>query len=169
MIDRMLQASVRTVLPMHWTQQTPKTIVRKTFAKNAVDICESRHGVSIPLRGPSNGMWAVLIAVSNESAMDWERRRYEIAKDLFYIANYIHQRVSRLYAREEQVDLKAITKREIEALSWAAEGKTLADMATLMRISVQTVKAHLDAARFKLGSLNRVHAVTKAFRAGLIS
>jgi DNA-binding CsgD family transcriptional regulator len=37
-----------------------------------------------------------------------------------------------------------------------------------MRISAETVKAHLDSARYKLQALNRVHAVTKAIRAGLI-
>ena len=37
-----------------------------------------------------------------------------------------------------------------------------------MKISSETVKAHLDSARYKLGALNRGHAVAKAIRHGLI-
>jgi DNA-binding CsgD family transcriptional regulator len=63
----------------------------------------------------------------------------------------------------------AITKREIEALEWAGEGKKPMEIASLMRISLEAVKAHLDSARYKLRALNRPHAVAKALRAGLIS
>ena len=42
-------------------------------------------------------------------------------------------------------------------------------MVRAMRISLETVKAHLDSARDKLQALNRIHAVAKALRAGLIS
>ncbi|MFZ0209721.1 MAG: LuxR C-terminal-related transcriptional regulator [Roseiarcus sp.] len=34
-----------------------------------------------------------------------------------------------------------------EALSWPAEGKTVTDIAVLMKISPEAVKAHLDSAR----------------------
>jgi LuxR family quorum-sensing system transcriptional regulator SinR len=170
-INPMLQASVRTLLPVHWTQRPRETTGRHSFPFATVEVCDDRRGISIPVRGPSNGMWAVLIAASTstETVIDWDARRYQLAKELFFVARYVHQRVSDLYAEPEQIDLNAITKRENEALRWVAEGKTVADIAILMRISAETVKTHLHAARVKLGSLNRVHAVTKAFRAGLIS
>ncbi|MFZ2109539.1 MAG: helix-turn-helix domain-containing protein [Roseiarcus sp.] len=41
----------------------------------------------------------------------------------------------------------ARSPRECEALSWPAEGKTVADIAVLMKISPEAVKAHLDSAR----------------------
>jgi DNA-binding CsgD family transcriptional regulator len=52
-----------------------------------------------------------------------------------------------------------------EALEWAGEGKKPTEIASLMRISLETVKAHLDSARYKLRALNRPHAVAKALRA----
>ncbi len=50
-----------------------------------------------------------------------------------------------------------------------AHGAKPIEVAALMHISQETVKAHLDSARDKLHALNRVHAVAKALRAGLIS
>jgi LuxR family transcriptional regulator, quorum-sensing system regulator SinR len=73
-----------------------------------------------------------------------------------------------MHVKDEVIDLNTITRREIEALSWSAEGKTIEDIAVLMKIAQETVKAHLDSARHKLGALNRIHAVAKAIRAGLI-
>ncbi len=85
------------------------------------------------------------------------------------VGHFMHQKAYELHTSGEFVDLNAITRRETEALAWTAEGKSIADIATLMRISSETVKAHLDSARFKLGALNRVHAVAKAIRHGIIS
>jgi DNA-binding CsgD family transcriptional regulator len=42
---------------------------------------------------------------------------------------------------------RVTTRRECEALSWPVEGKTVADIAVLLKISPETVKAHLDSAR----------------------
>ena len=95
-------------------------------------------------------------------------RRFELLKDLVHVAHYVHQRAYQLHVEDAPVDLNAVTKREIEALEWSAEGKTLGDIAILMRISAETVKSHLDSARFKLQAINRVHAVSKALRSGLI-
>jgi LuxR family transcriptional regulator, quorum-sensing system regulator SinR len=170
-INPMLQASFRAFAPVHWTQRPRQSAGKTSFPLTTLEICEDRRGISIPVRGPSNGVWAVLIAASRsaETAIDWDARRSGLAEELFYVAHYFHQRVCDLFAEPEMIDFSAITKRENEALKWVAEGKTFGDIAILMRISAETVKTHLDAARVKLGSLNRVHAVTKAFRAGLIS
>lgn len=55
--------------------------------------------------------------------------------------------------------IPGLTKRKTEALEWSAEEKSMKDIAILMRISAETVKAHLDSARYKLHALNRIHAV----------
>ncbi|WOJ91629.1 LuxR C-terminal-related transcriptional regulator (plasmid) [Methylocapsa polymorpha] len=126
------------------------------------------QGLTIPIRGPINGVWALLLVTSTETEVEWAARLPERMRDLVHIAYYVHQRAFEPHARESPVDLDAITKRESEALEWTAEGKTVEDIAILMRISPETVKAHLDSARYKLGALTRVHAVAKAIRAGLV-
>lgn len=95
-------------------------------------------------------------------------RRHHLVRDIIHVAHYVHQRAADLHGKRDTVNLDAITKREIEALAIAADGKSLAETAALMRISAETVKSHLNSVRHKLEALNKVHAVSKAIRYGLI-
>lgn len=63
----------------------------------------------------------------------------------------------------------ALAPRERESLQWAAEGKTDWEIGELMGISEHGADRHLRAARRKLGTYNRTHAVALAMRLGLIS
>jgi len=167
-IDPVLKVGARAVLPVDWARlpRTDRKMLR--LLGEAKEAGVGRQGLTIPVRGPTNGLWALFSVTSDESDIEWAGRRCELMKDLVHVAHYVHQRACELHDKDAPIDLNAITKREIEALEWSAEGKSLADIAILMRISAETVKAHLDSARFKLRALNRVHAVTKAIRAGLI-
>ncbi len=167
-IDPANNIGARSLLPIDWARlpKTDKKVLR--MFGEAKDAGVGQQGMTIPVRGPTNGLWALFSVTSHESDFEWASRRYDLMRDLVHIANYVHQRAYEMHAEEETIDLNAITKREIEALEWSAEGKTVEDIAILMRISVETVKAHLDSAKFKLQALTRVHAVTKAIRAGLI-
>jgi LuxR family transcriptional regulator, quorum-sensing system regulator SinR len=169
LLDPMLQLVARSVLPMDWGRIRRGRLAKKGQLVFADSAGRERQGVSIPVRGPSNSLWALFMAASTESEGAWSARRYELTKILVHVAHYVHQRAGKIHAEEEPFDLNAITKREIEALEWVAHGKKLAEIAPLMGISVETVKAHLDSARYKLQALNRLHAVAKALRAGLIS
>lgn len=167
-VDPVFNVGARSVLPIDWARlPRANKKVQRLFGE-AEEAGVGRQGITIPVRGPANGLWALFSVTSNDSDPDWSGRRYELMRDLVHVAHYVHQRAYNLQVEEAQVDLNAITKREIEALKWSAEGKYVEDIAILMRISAETVKAHLDSARYKLQALNRVHAVTKALRAGLI-
>lgn len=167
-VDPAVIFGARSLLPVDWGR-LPRTDrkVQRLF-NEARDAGVGHHGVTIPVRGPTNSHWALFVVTSEESDRDWSSRRYELVRDLVHVAHYVHQRAYQLHVEDVPVDLNVVTKREIEALEWSAEGKTLGDIAVLMRISAETVKSHLDSARYKLQAVNRVHAVTKAIRAGLI-
>ncbi len=167
-IDPVVNVGARSLLPVDWSRLPRHDKKVQRMFGEAKDSGIGAQGLTIPVRGPTNGLWALFIATSNESDHDWQSRRFELIKDLVHVAYYVHQRAYEVHVEETPVDLNAITKREVEALEWSAEGKSVADIAILMRISVETVKAHLDSARFKLQALNRTHAVTKAIRSGLI-
>jgi DNA-binding NarL/FixJ family response regulator len=61
-----------------------------------------------------------------------------------------------------------LNEREIEALTWAARGKTSAEIARKLRLSKRTVDFHIDNARIKLRTATRTEAVIKAAAGGLI-
>jgi DNA-binding CsgD family transcriptional regulator len=167
-IDPVVNLGARSLVPLDWARLPRED--RKVYRMfgEAQEMGVGRQGLTIPVRGPVNGLWALFNISCDDSDSKWSARRFELIKDLVHIAHYVHQRAYQLHVEDAPLDLDVITKREIEALEWSAEGKTLADIAILMRISVETVKSHLDSARFKLQAINRVHAVTKAIRAGLI-
>ena len=62
----------------------------------------------------------------------------------------------------------ALSDREICVLTHAAEGKANKEIAWLMKISEDTVKAHMRSIFGKLDANDRTQAVTLAFRRGII-
>jgi DNA-binding response OmpR family regulator len=75
-------------------------------------------------------------------------------------------RVARSAVWPKQVELR---EREIETLTWAARGKTSAEIAQILGLSKRTVDFHIDNARGKLGVATRTQAVMKATSGQLIA
>ncbi|MCK5746266.1 MAG: helix-turn-helix transcriptional regulator [Oricola sp.] len=65
-------------------------------------------------------------------------------------------------------DQPRITVREQSCLAWTAEGKTSEEIGIILELSPHTVNHYLGSAARKLGATNRMHAVAKALRLGLI-
>ncbi|GKS91112.1 autoinducer binding domain-containing protein [Acidovorax sp. SUPP2539] len=55
-----------------------------------------------------------------------------------------------------------LTPRELEALKWTADGKTMADIAQILDVSENTVRFHLKNATAKLQTPNKTAAAVKA-------
>lgn len=62
-----------------------------------------------------------------------------------------------------------LTRREMEALSYLADGMTSIEIAAVLKLSNHTVDWYMNALQIKLKAKNRHHAVAIAFRLGLIS
>jgi DNA-binding NarL/FixJ family response regulator len=62
----------------------------------------------------------------------------------------------------------ALNDREVEVLTWAARGKTSAEIAKILDLTKRTVDFHIDNARTKLGASTRTEAVLKAATGRLI-
>lgn len=87
--------------------------------------------------------------------------------ELNAIANLAFSRV--LEFRSETRVSASLSRREIECLSWASAGKTSAEMSEILGLSEYTVNHYLNRATRKLDAVNRVQAVAKAIRAGLLN
>jgi DNA-binding NarL/FixJ family response regulator len=61
-----------------------------------------------------------------------------------------------------------LNDREVETLTWAARGKTSAEIAQILGLSKRTVDFHIDNARNKLGVTTRTQAAIKAATGRLI-
>ncbi|MNE84027.1 Regulatory protein SdiA [compost metagenome] len=62
-----------------------------------------------------------------------------------------------------------MTRREMEALNYLADGMTSNDISKVLDISSHTVDWYMNGIQEKLKGKNRHHVVAIAFRLGLIS
>ncbi|MGO8695923.1 MAG: response regulator transcription factor [Rectinemataceae bacterium] len=60
------------------------------------------------------------------------------------------------------------SRREVEILEYLADGWSNAEIASVLRIGVRTVRFHLEGIYAKLGVVRRGEAVREALRAGLV-
>ena len=87
--------------------------------------------------------------------------------ELNAVANRVFTDVLELRAGREQAI--SLSRREVECLSWASAGKTSVEMSEILGLSEYTVNHYLNRATRKLDAVNRVQAVAKAIRAGLLT
>jgi DNA-binding CsgD family transcriptional regulator len=87
--------------------------------------------------------------------------------ELNALANTVFTQVLELRAGDRQA--VSLSRREIECLSWASAGKTSMEMSEILGLSEYTVNHYLNRATRKLDAVNRVQAVAKAIRAGLLN
>lgn len=87
--------------------------------------------------------------------------------ELNAIANLAFTKV--LDCRSETDAHVALSGREIECLSWVSAGKTSIEISGILGLSEYTVNHYLNRATRKMNAVNRVQAVAKAIRAGLLN
>jgi DNA-binding response OmpR family regulator len=88
--------------------------------------------------------------------------------DFDVLAAVIASRVNRVARSAVWPKRIKLGDREREALTWAARGKTFAEVGEILGLSRRTVEFHLDNARRKLGVPTRTQALIKAAIGGLI-
>jgi DNA-binding response OmpR family regulator len=82
--------------------------------------------------------------------------------DFEILESIITARLAGVARNEIWPKLTSLNDRESEILTWAARGKTSAQIAPLLGLAKRTIDFHLDNARVKLGARTRTEAVVKA-------
>ena len=120
------------------------------------------HGFGLPLYG-RHGRDAY-------AAFDFEKHVDDVDPESVGLVRSLaqagHQRVSLLV--EHKSELPSLSEREVEVLTWAARGKSLSSIATILDLSPDTVKTYSKRIYSKLDVSDRVGAVVKALRMGLV-
>jgi DNA-binding NarL/FixJ family response regulator len=80
----------------------------------------------------------------------------------------IRHRLNNAASGRASPDEYALSERELEAMTWAARGKSSADIATILGISERTVNFHMDNVIRKVGVATRIQAAVKCVMLGLI-
>ena len=120
------------------------------------------HGFGVPLFGPGGR--------DAYCAFDFDRAVSEVPSGpmgiVRSVAQSCHQRICILL--DESAQVPALSEREIEVLTWTAKGKSVSAIATILDLSPDTVKTYSKRIYVKLDVSDRVGAVVKALRLGLV-
>lgn len=108
-----------------------------------------------------------------ETLMSIETSGYKLREEYFaiiaYILPHLHEAICRIDKTvQDPENLPNFTLRERETLKWAYEGKTAWEIGVILSISERTVKFHLNNIYKKLDVTNRLQAIAKAIRYGLV-
>jgi len=120
------------------------------------------HGVGVPLFGPNSR--------DAYAGFDFGKPIIEVDPEAVgtvrSITQACHQRICVLL--NQAANVPVLSEREIEVLTWTARGKSASDIATILELSPDTVKTYSKRIYAKLDVSDRVAAVVKALRMGLV-
>ncbi|WP_050886749.1 LuxR family transcriptional regulator [Bradyrhizobium sp. ORS 285] len=164
-IDPVIRRTASHSKPFMWDQLLER---RQLHDGERLVLLESReaglkHGVSVPLFGPS-GRISVLSFASRFDDADPVRQ----LKHLHALACQFHVAFGELAQPAMGKTAIKLSPRERECLAWTAEGKSSWDIGIILKISENTINFHIKKATRKLGTNSRTVAVVRAIRLGLI-
>jgi DNA-binding CsgD family transcriptional regulator len=163
-IDPIVREGFLRTLPFDWSELKIQSAAEVSFLTDALAHGVGPHGLSIPIRSKHGHRGLFSISFSR-SEREWAKFRENTLSLLIQAANRVHQRVVSEVFGEDRPHL---TRRELECLSWIAQGKSSSDIAVILHISPHTVRDFLKSARYKLDCVSSAQAVNKAVTSGLL-
>ncbi len=121
------------------------------------------HGFGVPLYGPHSRNGYASFDFGRPATRDDKTAILRIR----LLSQIAHQRVCVLLDREK--DKPVLSNRETEVLHWMAAGKSATDIGTILDISAETVRTYTQRVYAKLNAADRIGAVVKALKLGLIT
>ena len=121
--------------------------------------------MSFPVHGHA-GDRALFSVSADFNQREWQWARRTAFRHFPIIATHIHDAVLRTDCLVRAQP--RLSRREIECLQWASEGKTVWECGMILGLSQHTVRGYLESARHKLGASSNTHAVSLALKSGLI-
>jgi DNA-binding CsgD family transcriptional regulator len=111
-----------------------------------------------------------LLGVDREAPLPSDETKVaRLLADLQLAAVHAQDAAVRLFSQAERAQkLPALTKREIEILTWSKNGKSAAAVATILGISERTVTFHVQNILGKYDCESKLHAIRMAMDAGVI-
>jgi len=125
-----------------------------------------KSAIVAPVHAPGGAIGAVVWASDREmdvAPLFWRHAEHLQALALRFVSTYRDA-----LAAGPRTPAVHLTRREIQCLKWAAAGKTDAEIATIIEISVPTVRFHVTNAARKLGVSGKGQAIRCATILGYV-
>lgn len=168
--DPIVQYSMNNYMPVTWAQIAES----KDYSKKDLQImweAESsglKAGFSLPIHG-TVGEFGMISFASAHDTPEQKLKYADAIPAIQMIVPALQDAIKRLRVAEEKDSPARLTKREIECLTWATEGKSSWEISQILGCSERTAIFHLSNAANKLGATNRYQAISKALLAGIIN
>ncbi len=115
----------------------------------------------IPINGFGNEFSCLLLAISELTVQP--ETLVKLGWYWLILSPLIYDKYHKLFKFDQRISM---TKREVECIRWAAEGKTSWEISKLLGISQRTVDFHLANCITKTGSISRQQAIVKCILNG---
>lgn len=162
-VDPILAHCKHSELPILWA----KEVFSKTpILWQAQQEQGLRFGWSLSVHD-KNGLCCMLSVARSHC----EITAYDLYKNLGYamfIARHLHGLVAKDLPAPAKPDSMHLSTREVEVLKYSADGKTACEIAIILSLSESTVQFHIRGAIRKFGVNNKIAAVIRAAKAGVI-
>ena len=166
-VDPVIAGCFQRFHPVDWKQLDWSAKPAQDFLKEAIRYGVGNQGYSIPVRGP-NGQFALFTANHDCSDEEWQLFTEAHRRELILAAHCFNERALSLEPDRVPDQSRALSPREVDAMTFLAMGYSRAQVANTLSISEHTLRVYIESARFKLGALNTTHAVARALSRGLI-
>lgn len=165
--DPVIQHCKHSALPIVWNQETYSRVGEGAKWEIQAEF-GYRTGIATALHLPCGRHFFVGFDRDQRLPNDPnEVGRMAAAIQLFAV--YAQDAALRLLFNDQPpVVMPNLTPRELESMRWTMAGKTAWELGQILGISEQTAARHINNATRKLGCVNKVQAVLKAVRLGLI-
>ena len=166
-VDPVIVGCYQRFHPVDWKRLDWSSKPARAFQADAIAHGVGNQGFSVPIRGPV-GQFALFTASHNCSDEEWSDFTEENRRDLILIAHEFNQKALELEPGRREEQSRALSPREVDAMTLIAMGYSRAQIAETLSISEHTLRVYIESARTKLGALNTTHAVARALSRGII-
>jgi LuxR family quorum-sensing transcriptional regulator LasR len=167
-IDPIVKHCQNSNMPLLWGQKTFKSRQEIQMQKTA-QVYGLHKGIAFPMHG-AHSEFAILNLVINETAKTPSQHELdEIISDGAIIRDYVFESSKKFtkLQKHDQPEKTLLTKREIEFLQLATEGKSSWEMSVICKCTEATVNFHFSNIRKKFKVKTRQQAIVKAMQLGL--
>lgn len=163
--DPVARYCMNHVLPINWDHvDKSERIGREIFEEARLN--DLRKGFSVPFHGLNGEFGCMSFATSDGRHYDKMDEQILLAQ---LVTPLITENIAHFHPQlHSTAPARLLTARELQCLTWAAEGKSTWEIAVIIGCSERTAKFHLNNAAKKLGAVNRYQAITKAILRGYI-
>ncbi|WP_274425951.1 LuxR family transcriptional regulator [Chelativorans sp. YIM 93263] len=165
-IDPVVQQGFARRLPFHWSDLELTPEARELFL-DAERYDVGTTGYTIPVVD-REARRSILSVTSSRPELEWRAFIQRHGTELAEAGHAIHRKAMyELYG--ELHHFPHLSHREIECLSWTAQGKDAPTISMILHLSEHTVRAYLRSVRYKLDCSTLSQAVAKAMQLRIIT